>query len=62
MSGIELAEEVRTGFPQIPVLPSTGYSEALKAATLKGLQILAKPYRTAELCDSVAGLLETQRC
>lgn len=57
MSGIELAEQVRRQFPTIPVLLATGYSEAVADAAARGLQIITKPYRTQELCDSVGGLL-----
>ena len=61
MSGIELAQEVKSRFPTIPVLLATGYSDALADATAKGLRIIAKPYRTKELCSSVIGLLGQQK-
>ncbi len=57
MSGIELAQVMKSRFPTIPVLLATGYSDALADATAKGLRIIAKPYRTKELCSSVVGLL-----
>jgi len=61
MDGIELAQQVRTRFPRIPVLLATGYSDAAIDAASKGLQILTKPYRTEELCQSVGGLLNAHR-
>jgi signal transduction histidine kinase len=57
MSGLELAAEIRSRFPAMPVLLTTGYSEALADATTRGLQIIAKPYRIKELCDCVTELL-----
>jgi two-component system NtrC family sensor kinase len=57
MSGIELAAEVRSSFPEIPVLLVSGFSEALADAARHGLQIIAKPFQTQELCESVSGLL-----
>jgi signal transduction histidine kinase len=57
MSGIELAEAVKSHFPKIPVLLATGYSDAVIDAIAKGLQIITKPYRTRELCECITGLL-----
>jgi signal transduction histidine kinase/CheY-like chemotaxis protein len=57
MSGIDLAKEVRKRFPEIPVLLTTGYSDAVAKAKASGWQILAKPYRPLELCDSLKTLI-----
>jgi DNA-binding NtrC family response regulator len=57
MNGLELAEAVRARFPTIPVLLTTGHSDAVTDAMTRGLQIIAKPYRLAEICDRVARLI-----
>jgi CheY-like chemotaxis protein len=57
ISGMQLAEEVRRLSPEIPVLLTTGYSEAAADAAARGLRIIAKPYKTEELCASVGALL-----
>jgi PAS domain S-box-containing protein len=61
MSGIDLAEEVRNRFPDIPILLATGYSEAALDAAARGMQILTKPYRSEELCKSVCSLLDARQ-
>jgi DNA-binding LytR/AlgR family response regulator len=57
MNGIQLAEEVKRRYPELPVLLATGYSDAAMDAGARGLQIIAKPYRARELCASVTALL-----
>jgi CheY-like chemotaxis protein len=45
MSGIDLAHELRRSRPDLPVLLTTGYSEAVRDRDgLDGFQLLAKPY------------------
>jgi two-component system, NtrC family, sensor kinase len=61
ISGIELAEEVRSRFPTVPVLLATGYSDVATDAIAKGLPIITKPYRTRDLCNCVAGILGAQQ-
>jgi signal transduction histidine kinase/CheY-like chemotaxis protein len=57
MNGVQLAEEVRRRYPQLPILLATGYSEAMPEATAKGLPIIVKPYDFNLLCDRVGELL-----
>jgi signal transduction histidine kinase len=57
MNGIQLAEEVKRRYPELPVLLATGYRDAATDAGARGLQIIAKPYRARELCASVTALL-----
>jgi signal transduction histidine kinase len=57
MNGIDLAQEVERRFPQMKILLTTGYSDALSDATRRGLQIISKPYRPEELCERVRALL-----
>ena len=42
ISGIELAHKVRTRFPELPILLTTGYSEDVGGT--HGFTILQKPY------------------
>ena len=50
MSGIDLANELKRRLPELPVLLTTGYSEALKdGQALAGMQLLAKPYSLESL-------------
>jgi len=58
MSGIELADLLRNQYPAVPVLLATGYSEALSNADARGLQIISKPYRARDLCNTVTELIE----
>ncbi len=44
MSGVQFARVVRTEFPGLPILLSTGYSDAAGAAEREGARIISKPY------------------
>ena len=60
MNGFELGRLARERRPQLPVLYATGYS-ASYAAPEKGADMLAKPYREADLRTKLRGLLPMQR-
>ena len=47
MSGIELAETLRSRYPRLPVVLTSGYSHVLAAEGSHGFELLQKPY-TAE--------------
>ncbi|MBV8537724.1 MAG: response regulator, partial [Alphaproteobacteria bacterium] len=53
ISGIELAREVRTKYPDLPVVLMTGYSAAAGAATGDGQPMLFKPFSRAQLEEAV---------
>ncbi|HVG49950.1 MAG TPA: histidine kinase famiy protein [Rubellimicrobium sp.] len=58
INGLALADELRNVAPQVPVLLTTGYNEELaRGANIPGLDVLAKPYRRAELADRVRSAL-----
>jgi PAS domain S-box-containing protein len=60
MSGYELCETVREKHPHIKLLLTSGYSEDLVNAenlAAMGLIVLRKPYRQADLMDSIAAAL-----
>jgi PAS domain S-box-containing protein len=60
MNGFELGRLARERRPQLPVLYATGYS-ASYAAPEKGADMLAKPYREADLRSKLHGLLQPRR-
>ena len=49
MDGIQLAREIRKRKPELPVVLTTGFSEAAAAANEDGLRLLVKPYRIEQL-------------
>ena len=61
MNGLELAREIRRRAPGLPVLLTSGYSEALTDAGQNEFVILAKPYRAAALVDALALCLAAKR-
>jgi signal transduction histidine kinase/CheY-like chemotaxis protein len=54
MDGLELAREIRTRRPSLPVLLTSGYVEALKrGAEVDTYSVLRKPYRLDELATAL---------
>jgi PAS domain S-box-containing protein len=58
ISGIELARKVRSRFPELPVLLTTGYSEHL--AETQEFPVLQKPYQMDSLAAAVGSLLQRE--
>ena len=56
MNGLDLAREVRRRFPKMPVLLTTGYSEAA-SLTPPDFPILSKPYQYQDLRDVMGAML-----
>lgn len=56
MNGLELADQVRTSHPRLPILVTTGYMDELPGRG-RDLNILAKPYKHEELLTRVAAAL-----
>jgi CheY-like chemotaxis protein len=54
MSGVALAHELRRRLPRLPVVLTTGYSEAAVQAAEDGFTILRKPYSAEALTEVVA--------
>jgi signal transduction histidine kinase/ActR/RegA family two-component response regulator len=61
LDGIGLAREIRERFPDLPVLLTTGYSEAAEQAAREGLTPLAKPYSIETLAARLDGAAATPR-
>jgi signal transduction histidine kinase/ActR/RegA family two-component response regulator len=53
MDGIQLAREIRKRRPGLPVVLTTGFSEAAAAANQDGLRLLVKPYRMEQLASEL---------
>jgi signal transduction histidine kinase len=51
VNGIDLAELIRTRFPQTRIVLATGYSE--RRVALPGVRTLPKPYGVAEMLDAL---------
>ena len=54
MSGIELADALRTVLPDVPVVLTTGYSDEITKAGGAGRPVVFKPYRL----ETLAGVLD----
>jgi CheY-like chemotaxis protein len=54
-SGVDLARDLRSRWPDLPVLIVSGYAEADGVAP--GLPRLTKPFRSAELAAILAALM-----
>ncbi len=59
MTGMELAQRVRTLRPDLPILLTTGYAELPGGSTIS-LPRLTKPYQQAQLAAELAKLLPLQ--
>jgi PAS domain S-box-containing protein len=58
-TGLELARELRTLRPDLPVLMTTGYAgEMLEVELVDGLPLIRKPYRQEELSGAIRRALE----
>jgi PAS domain S-box-containing protein len=57
MNGFELARAIRTRHPKLPILLTTGYSDAAASAGAAGFPIVTKPYREIEIARSIERLL-----
>ena len=53
IGGLQLAREIAARYPALPVLLTTGYSDAAAAAAAEGMRLLAKPYDVAALAEQL---------
>jgi len=61
MDGIGLAREIRRQRPGLPVVLTTGFSEAAAAANQDGLRLLVKPYRIEQLAAQLQAAMNDPR-
>jgi CheY-like chemotaxis protein len=57
MNGAELAVTIREEFPTVFVLLTTGYAAAAASALAQQFPVIRKPFRRAELMDTVGKIL-----
>lgn len=57
MSGVDLARELKRRMPDLPVLLTTGYGEALADSDSDGFDLLRKPYSVEALSGAILRLL-----
>ncbi|KQV38910.1 MULTISPECIES: ATP-binding protein [unclassified Rhizobium] len=61
MNGIDLAKEIRKRRSELPILLTSGYSDAAKkAADAEGIRILPKPYQLSELAKALQAVLSSR--
>jgi signal transduction histidine kinase/ActR/RegA family two-component response regulator len=57
MNGLELAEAIAHQRPDLPIVLTTGYSNAATSAAAKGIRLLVKPYRMEALDEELRAAL-----
>ncbi|SMF66127.1 ATP-binding protein [Allosphingosinicella indica] len=60
MSGLELADRLRSDNPGLPVVLTTGYSDRIAEAGAGGLPVVFKPYRLESLSAAISRALAGQ--
>ncbi|HEY0836370.1 MAG TPA: ATP-binding protein [Azospirillum sp.] len=60
MNGLDLGRAVRQRFPDLPVLLTTGYSNAASTAAAEGFRLLQKPYRPEMLSEALRDLMSVR--
>ncbi len=61
MGGMELAREVSRRRPDLPVVLTTGFSEAAAQAREQGFRLLMKPYRIEALSSALEAARKERR-
>ncbi|HEY3813115.1 MAG TPA: ATP-binding protein [Caulobacteraceae bacterium] len=61
MNGLDLAREIGRRRPDLPVVLTTGFSDAAAAATAEGMRLLVKPYRIEALAAELEAVREAKR-
>ncbi|WP_028696455.1 ATP-binding protein [Pseudomonas cremoricolorata] len=59
MGGLAMAREIRTRYSDLPVILTSGYSEAVAEGGHAGFAFLAKPYSAQQVCTLLAEVLRT---
>jgi signal transduction histidine kinase len=54
MNGLDLAQAIRSRYPHLPVVLTSGYSNVLAQEGAHGFDLLRKPYSVQELAQSLA--------
>lgn len=59
--GLELARALRVKYPSLPVLLTSGYSNAAAEAIASGFALISKPYLPADVQRAIAAALGQSR-
>jgi len=59
MGGLALALELRRQRPQLPVILTSGYSDAIAEGGHQGFPFLAKPYSAEQVCLMLGKVLDS---
>ncbi|KAF5882713.1 MULTISPECIES: PAS domain-containing sensor histidine kinase [Rhizobium] len=54
MTGAQLAEAIRSEWPEMPIILATGYAEIPEGAGIANLPRLGKPFSQAQLADAIS--------
>ncbi|MFK3776414.1 GAF domain-containing protein [Pseudomonas sp. NPDC089406] len=57
IGGLALGRELRRSHPQLPVILTSGYSEAIAEGGHQGFEFLAKPYSAEQVCSVLGKVL-----
>jgi PAS domain S-box-containing protein len=57
LSGVDLAQQVRTRYPGVPVLLASGYSREMLTGPARGMPLIAKPYGRETLAEALAKVI-----
>lgn len=57
MGGLALARQLRQSHPDLPVILTSGYSEAIAEEGHQGFTFLAKPYSAEQVCQMLGAVL-----
>ena len=60
MDGLDLAREIALRRPDLPIVLTTGYSDAAASAVAQGIRLLVKPYRIEDLAAELEAALVTR--
>ena len=61
MGGVEFARRLRLDHPDLPVILTTGYSDALARDDAHGFDLVRKPYSAEQVAQALRGILSGRR-
>ncbi len=61
MNGVELAQHLREEYPDLPVVLTTGYYNAVDKPLPRGVPVLRKPYDIAEMKKSLQAAISKRQ-
>ena len=61
MSGVELGREIRSRFPHLPVILTSGYSTVLAEDSEHGFDLIRKPYSVEELARTLRKVINQRQ-